>query len=181
MRIWVGATCSRSCVSLIVAASLAMCPVARAQGPERSATLPFVSPDGKHIVFVRDLPDKSCDLVVVDADGSNARTLVHDPLGSLMGDWTAGGREVTYVITANDTTTLYRLGLAGGTPVPVTSLVCKGLRLSNDGKRVAFSVGEWTRSRLTVASIDGRNRRAITTRRCRTSTSRGRATTSASR
>jgi len=135
---------------------------AHGQGPDRHATLPFVAPDGKHIVFVRDLPDRSAELVVIDADGANARTLAHDPAGSLMGDWTAGGREVTYVITANDTTTLYRLSLAGGTPVPMVRLSCKGLRLSNDGKRVAYSVGEWTRSRLTVASLDGRNGSAIT-------------------
>jgi len=147
---------------LVLALGAALAATARAQGPERAATLPFVSPDGKHIVFTRDLPDKSAELVVVDASGENRRTLARDPNGTLMGGWTAGGREVAYVMTAHDTTTLYRVPVAGGTPVPITRLTGKGARLSNDGRRVAYSVGEWTRSRLTVAGIDGRGARGIT-------------------
>jgi Tol biopolymer transport system component len=146
--------------AFLLALSVAM--PAAAQGPERAATLPFVAPDGKHIVYVRDLPDKSAELVVIDAAGGNGHVVARDPRGTVMGDWTSGGREVTYVMTANDTTTLYRVGVDGGTPVPMARLVCRGLRLSNDGKRVAYSVGEWTRSRLTVAKLDGRGAKAIT-------------------
>ena len=120
--------------AFLLALSVAMPAVA--QGPERAATLPFVAPDGKHIVYVRDLPDKSAELVVIDAAGGNAHVVARDPHGTVMGDWTSGGRAVTYVMTANDTTTLYRVGVDGGTPVPMTRLVCRGLRLSNDGKRV---------------------------------------------
>jgi TolB protein len=133
-----------------------------AQGPERAATLPFVSPDGKHVVYVRDLPDKSAELVVVDAGGGNARTLARDPDGTIMGGWMPRGREATYVISHGDTTLLYRIGVEGGAPALMTRIVGKSLRLSNDGKRVTYSVGAWTRSRLTVATLDGRGARAIT-------------------
>ena len=133
-----------------------------AQGPERAATLPFVSPDGKHVVYVREMQDKSAELVVIDAAGGNARTLARDPNGTILGGWAPRGREATYVLSHGDTTLLYRVGLAGGTPALMTRIAGKSLRLSNDGKRVAYSVGAWTRSRLTVAALDGRGARAIT-------------------
>jgi TolB protein len=142
---------------------VAVLPVpAAAQGPERSATLPFVSPDGRHVVYVRDLPDKSAELVVIDATGANANVVARDPGGSILGGWTARGREVAYVTNRGDTTSLWRVPVAGGTPVLLSRLVAKSLRLSNDGKRVAYSVGEWTRSRLTVSALDGRGGRAVT-------------------
>jgi len=151
-----GAAVAAALVAALIASTSA------AQGPERSATLPFVSPDGKHVVYVRDLPDKSAELVVIDAAVGNPRTLARDPNGTIMGGWTPRGREVTYVVSHGDTTLLYRIGLAGGSSELMTRIVGKSLRLSNDGKRVAYSVGEWTRSRLTVAALDGHGARAIT-------------------
>jgi TolB protein len=135
---------------------------AAAQGPERAATLPSVSPDGRHIAYVRDLADKSAELVVIDATGGNAHVVARDPGGSLLGFWTARGREVAYVTDRGDTTSLWRVPVAGGTPVRMTRLAAKSLRLSNDGRRVAYSVGAWTRSRLTVSALDGRGAHALT-------------------
>ena len=132
------------------------------QGLERVATLPFASPDGRHIVYTRDLPDHSADLVVVDASGANPRTIVHDSSGSAMGGWLAGGRQVTWLTSAGDTSTLYRVGLQGGEPAVVARVVGKSLRLSNDGRRIVYGVGAWTRNRLTVAGLDGRGAHAIT-------------------
>ena len=130
--------------------------------PERAATLPFVSPDGKHIVYTRDLPDQSADLMVIDASGGPARSLVHDASGSILGGWTMGGRQAAYVISAGDTTSLYRVPVEGGTPVRMLRLQGKSLRLSNDGRRIAYSVGAWTRGRVVVANADGTRAHAIT-------------------
>ena len=145
---------------VLLGASIAV--TAAAQGPERAATLPFVSPDGKHVVYVRDLPDKSAELVVIDADGGNAHVVARDPGGSILGFWTARGRDVSYITDRDDTTWLWRVPVAGGTPVLVTRRVAKALRPSNDGKRAAYSVGAWTRSRLTVSALDGRGAHALT-------------------
>jgi TolB protein len=130
-------------------------------GPERAATLPFVAPDGRHIVYVRDLRDGSAELVLVDATGGRARTLAADPKGTILGGWKGAG-EVTYVTSRGDTSTLWRVPVNGGTPQRMATILGKSVRLSNDGRRVAYSVGAWTRSRLTVAALDGRGARAIT-------------------
>ena len=130
-------------------------------GPERAATLPFVSPDGKHIVYTRDLPDHSAELIVIEASGTNPRTLVRDTSGSVMGGWL--GKDVAYVLHAGDTTIVCRVPVTGGTPsVRRLRLVGKSTRVSNDGRKVAYTVGGWTRGRLMVATADGRHARAIT-------------------
>ena len=148
---------------------------AAARDPERWASLPFVSPDGRHIVYVRDhsgswvmekngprLPDKSAELVVIDAAGGDAHVVARDPEGSILGGWMPRGREVAYVTNRRDTTSLWRVPVAGGTPVLVSRIVGRSVRLANDGKRVAYSVGAWTQSRLTVSALDGRGARALT-------------------
>lgn len=131
-------------------------------GPERAATLPFASPDGKHIVYTRDLPDHSAELIVIEASGAQPRTLVHDTSGSVMGGWTMRGKQVAYVLHAGDTTLLYRMPVTGGASVRMLRHAGKSLRLSHDDRRIAYAVGAWTRGRLTVANADGSHARAIT-------------------
>ena len=86
----------------------------------------------------------------------------------MLGMWMPGGHDVAYLIDRGDTTWLWRVpvgapGAAGsGTPVLLTRMLAKAPRLSNDGKRVAYSVGAWTQSRLTVSTLDGRNAHALT-------------------
>ena len=162
----------RSLAPRSVLVALAMCAAilvgdahaqsAASPGPERAATLPYVSPDGKHIVYTRDLPDKSAELIVIDASGANPRTLVRDPSGSVMGSWRMRGKQVAWVLNAGDTTTLFGMPVAGGAPVQLARLAGKSARLSNDGKRIAYAVGAWTRGRLVVANADGRDAHAIT-------------------
>lgn len=149
---------------LVLAACAVLTPVALAApppGPERAATLPFVSPDAKHIVYTRDLPDHSAELIVMEASGANPRTLVRDTSGSVMGGWL--GANVAYVLHDGDTTILYRVPVrARMAPVRLLSVTGKSSRLSNDGRKVAYAVGTWTRGRLVVADADGRHARAIT-------------------
>ena len=149
-------------LSLVLIAVIAGTGAAQAPGRDRAATLPFVSPDGRHVVYTHDLGNRAADLVVVEASGAHPRTVAHDTSGSVLGGWTAGGKQVAYVMSSGDTTTLFRVGLEGGEPVRIASVAGKALRLSNDGRRIAYSLGEWTRNRLTVAAADGTGARAIT-------------------
>jgi TolB protein len=149
---------------LATAALIVPGPASSAPPPrrERAATLPFVSPDGKHIVYTRDLPDHSAELVVIDATGGNPRTLVHDTTGSVLGGWMSGGRQASFILSRGDTTTFHRVPVSGGSPVRVLRIAGKSLRLSNDGRRITYAVGAWTRGRLVVADADGSHARAIT-------------------
>jgi TolB protein len=44
----------------------------------------------------------------------------------------------------------------------VFTALAKSAQLSNDGRRVAYTRGDWTRNRLVVASMDGSGKSAIT-------------------
>jgi TolB protein len=136
-------------------------PAAAPTAPLRAATLPRVSPDGRRIVYTRVLPDRPAELVVIDANGA-PRTVLRDTTGHGLGGWTKGGGEITYTVSRGDTTTLHRVALAGGTPVPLLRLAGKSLHLSNDGRKLAWTVGSWTRGRVVVANADGSGARAIT-------------------
>lgn len=147
-------------VSLASSASPPAVVAAPPPGPERAATLPFVSPDGKRIVYTRDLPDHSAELVVM-VPGAAPRVVMRDTSGSVMGGWTRGN-QLVYVILAGDTTTLHRMPTSPHGEPQILRLAGKSVRVSNDGRRLAYAVGAWTRGRLMVANADGSHARAIT-------------------
>jgi TolB protein len=51
---------------------------------------------------------------------------------------------------------------AGGPPRVLMALRAKTIALSSDGRRAAWTVGEWTRNRIVVGAADGTGARAIT-------------------
>jgi hypothetical protein len=59
----------RARLALVATAALALVAgsapaIGQPAGPERYATLPVASPDGRHIAFTRDLPDRRQELYV---------------------------------------------------------------------------------------------------------------------
>ncbi len=129
--------------------------------PERYATLPAVSPDGRWIAYVRDFSQDSSELHVVGVDGAGDRVLRSGGPGGVPG-WADRGRRVTMALSSRDSSTLWSMGPDGADTRVLAARQGHALSLSNDGKRVAWSVGDWQRSRLMVSDVDGRRARALT-------------------
>jgi len=132
-----------------------------AQSPDRHATLPAASPDGRHVAFVRDLPDHSAEMVVVDLDGSHERVLAHVQDGGAP-FWASGGRAIAFDARAGDTVELRLVPRERGEPRTVVALRALTVAPSHDGRRIVWTQGGWTCGRMLVADVDGSHARALT-------------------
>lgn len=145
----------------LVSATAASPVSAQPAGTERYATLPAASPDGGRVAFTRDLPEGREELWVIGVDGSHPLRLdTGKEMGFLPG-WMADGR-VSYTFHQGDSVSVRTVGVDGSGARTLLTLAARTVRLSNDGRRVAYGVGGWTRGRLVVADADGRNPRALT-------------------
>jgi TolB protein len=134
-----------------------------ASAPERHATLPAVSPDGKHVAYSRPLEGGSCELRVVGLDGQDDRLVRTLEQNDCVPAWSRRDSRILYGQTRGDSSLLWSVGLDGKPPRRVASFVARGtMALSNDGRRVVYAVGSWTRSRLMLADVAGRHPRALT-------------------
>jgi len=150
---------------LILLIAAAAAPVA----VPRNATLPVVSPDGRHIAYVSERA-KNAIVWITDVEGNDRYPVSPTALSARSPSWSADSRTVTYTTSSGDTLRLWSLEIPSRegreiwTPSRrmVFRAVAKSARLSNDGRRVAYARGDWTRNRLVVASVDGSGETAIT-------------------
>jgi Tol biopolymer transport system component len=148
--------------ALALMASAAPPATAQPAGTERYATLPAASPDGKRIAFTRGLPEGRQELWVIGVNGSHPRRLDEGKETGFLPGWIVGGRRVAYNVHQGDSVSVRAVGADGSEPRTLFTLAAKAAKLSNDGRRVAYVVGTWTRGRLVVADADGGNVRALT-------------------
>jgi len=136
---------------------------AAAQPPApRNGSLPFVSPDGRWIAFCADRGAPVYQIYVIGADGSGERKLTDSADDKHTPDWSADSKTVRYGSERGDTTALCAVAAAGGPPRTLMALRAKTICASPDGRRVAWTVGEWTRNRILVGAADGSGATAIT-------------------
>ena len=133
----------------------------RARPPERHASLPSVSPDGRRIAFISER-DSTWDLYCMRSDGGGVVRLTRSRDAELVPQWVAGGLRIAFTLERGDTATLHTIALDGTDERIVATVAGKSPALSNDGRRLAYTVGSWTRNRLVVADPDGSNARALT-------------------
>lgn len=129
--------------------------------PDRWATLPAVSPDGRLVVYARDFAADSSELRVIGIDGSGDRAFCRLDHGAGPPGWMDRGRRVTQVHSFGDTAVMWSIGLARGDRREEARVAGKSLSLSNDGRRLAFAVGDWRNGVLTVADARGLHPRAL--------------------
>src|SRR5206468_9382273 len=106
--------------------------------------------DGRSVAFVRALPDHSCDVYVVNLDGTNPRRVAH-LTNTGAPAWTADSRSVVLQARSGDMVALRTVTLPDGEQRTLLSLPALVIALSNDGHRVVYTQGSWTRCSMIVA------------------------------
>ena len=91
---------------------------------------PTVSPDGKTIAFAA-TRNGPYEIWTMNVDGTALRNYPH--VFGINIDYTPDGRNLVFL---SNTGYAYRMPVAGGTPVPLTSEPCGGVAVSPDGKWV---------------------------------------------
>lgn len=103
---------------------------------------PSVSPDGRHIAFVRQFSASTCDLFVVDRRTGEERRLTTEARDVRGLAWMPDGRSLVYSSTRNGAYQLWRLFLSGGAgPEPVAAPGDRLLTptISRDGRLLAYT------------------------------------------
>jgi TolB protein len=134
--------------------------------PARNGSLPFVSPDGRWIAFCADRGGPVSQIYVIGADGSGEKQLTDSPEDKHTPAWSADSKTVRFGSQSGDTTMLCAVDMdaagAGGASRTLLALRAKTITPSADGRRIAWTVGEWTRNRIVVGLADGSGAKAIT-------------------
>ena len=130
--------------------------------PARHATLPSVSPNGKRIAFLSDRDGASSQVYTVSTGGGDAVRVTQSPDRKRPPSWTHDGKSVLYASDSGDTTSVWAIDPSGGAPRRIAAELSKSITFSNDGRRIAYTVGSWTSNRILVAAADGSGATAIT-------------------
>jgi dipeptidyl aminopeptidase/acylaminoacyl peptidase len=109
------------------------------------ATDPRLSPDARHVVYVRQFVDPIADqrrsnLWIVGADGTGERPLTTGNYSDASARWAPDGKSLLYVSDRDGTPQIYRLWIDGNTNVKLTHLTTapSGVSWSPDGQSIAF-------------------------------------------
>lgn len=108
---------------------------------------PSISPDGRHVVFVRSWVDKMKDQTrsnpwIVDADGAHVRELTRGAWRDSSPAWAPDSKRIAFLSDRDGTTQIHVLWVETGELAQLTHLDRSpgGLTWSPDGKKLAFTM-----------------------------------------
>ncbi len=153
MRVYAPAILGALCLSLLASSTAA------AQVPEddlfrpldvfhlEHASDPRISPDGKHIVYVRNFMDimkdrRRSNLWIVNSDGTEHRPLTSGKQNDSSPRWSPHGRRLLYVSTAGGTPQIHCRWMDTGQTANLTNVPFAPVNAawSPDGTRIAFAM-----------------------------------------
>lgn len=107
---------------------------------------PQISPDGQHIVYVRNFKDIMTDrnhsnLWIINFDGTNNHPLTTGNQNDFSPRWSPDGKQLLYLSSRDGSTQLYKRWLANGAEAKLTNFVNSpsGTKWSPDGKWIAYT------------------------------------------
>ena len=131
----------------------------------RSDGSPSWSPDGKQIVFTRDIGQNNVqqhELFLINADGTAERQLTNHPGLDTSTTWSPNGRYLAFTSSRTDSWQIHLMDMENGPIKQLTNDGGTGPAWSPDGKYIAFerSGGSMWKNIWTM-SADGRNQRPL--------------------
>ena len=122
---------------------------------------PVLSHDGSKIAWEREVVGtngvREVELLVMDADGSNRRLVVHNGSENRSPSWGAGDASLYYASFVTGNWEIFRIDLAGGAAVNLTNdpYADQHPRVSPDGRFVAFHSNRDVQFDIYVMNADG--------------------------
>ncbi len=130
---------------------------------------PVWSPDGKQIMYMQNLGDRSHTVFVMNADGTDARSLIQYN-GGTPPEFSPDGQKVVYSaidysVTPPSGTDVLTIPASGGQPANLTPLSSEDYApiWSPDGKKLAWANGQGGPYKIAVAGADGSNPKLVST------------------
>jgi TolB protein len=116
--------------------------------PSINGGLPFVSPDGRDVAFIRSIGPRQSDLYLIGADGSGERRLVTVANGGVK--WMPDGKSLYYIVGdwMADSSQLFTIARGGGEPRSLGSIPGRDGAIAPDGKALVLSGGKWPNLKL---------------------------------
>jgi acylaminoacyl-peptidase len=147
---------------LVVGLALGLCSIGRATADElpddelfrpldvfrlEHASDPQISPDGKHIVYVRNFMDvmkdrRRSNLWIINTDGTDHRPLTTGKQSDVSPRWSLDGKKLLYVSTSSGTPQIHCRWMDNGQTAKLTDVTSPPMNAtwSPDGKRIAFAM-----------------------------------------
>jgi len=132
---------------------------------ERHGSLPWSSPDGKHVAFESDRDGSLKQIYVMNLDGTDVRRLTHSTTNDVDAVWTPDGKWIVFRSFQGDPVQLEEIRLDGSE----RHIVCNRKeigwpRISPDGKRVAFQSSDESGAHTIVTmNLDGSELQTVPT------------------
>jgi len=112
-----------------------------------SISSPIISPDGKHVIFVRRWVDEKKDrytgnLWIVDSEGQRVRELTHGTWSDSSPVWSPSGKKIAFLSDRSGSTQIHVMWLDTRETAQLTHLnnSPSSLRWSPDGQKLAFTM-----------------------------------------
>lgn len=128
------------------------------------ASSPVWSPDGRHIAYCAGSGSGSEQVIVMNADGSNAQPLTVGPDRHLFVDWSPDGRQLAFMRDYQ----LYVMNADGTEQRLLLTGFVRNLAWSPDGTMIAFEGGDWLEDQegnggdIWIVNSDGSDPRNLT-------------------
>jgi Tol biopolymer transport system component/DNA-binding winged helix-turn-helix (wHTH) protein len=134
------------------------------QDTSRRKSNPTFSPDGQKIALAIWSAGSAVNVWLIDADGKNPVQLTTDPDGSTLPSWLGSNDQIVYVSYRRGRGTLVSLNLKTRIEQPIFEFEGKlsFMRLSPDGKQIAYNSRKSGTINLWTSTLDGAEPRQLT-------------------
>ncbi|MCP5094767.1 MAG: DUF5050 domain-containing protein [Chloroflexi bacterium] len=125
---------------------------------------PIWSPDGQHIVFVRDWYYDNPKIYMINSDGSNLTALTHHEDGDYSPTWSPDSTKIAYVSRQDGNAEIYIMNFDDASQIRITNnpMTDNNPAWSPDSARIAYVSEQDGNAEIYIINLDGSGQTRIT-------------------